>query len=154
MATTEMPLSDEQHKACGKALFNFAWTLLKKPDRSVDDDDMMVHACHAMYLHWSKVGEAVNFARAEWQLSRVYAVLGRAETALHHATRCLDICRANDLGGFDLAFAYEALARASAVAAGTDEVRRYLDLAHEAAAGIADDEDREILLGDLRTVPG
>ena len=38
MATTEMPLTDEQHEKCGKALFNYTWTLIRKPDRTEDED--------------------------------------------------------------------------------------------------------------------
>ena len=151
---TTMPLTDEQHKECGKALFNSVWTLLEKPDRSAQDDDEMVHACHAMYLHWSKVGTPTNFARAQWQLSRVYSVLNRADPAIHHADRCLDICRANDLGGFDLAFAHEALARAHAVAGDAAKVKQHLELADEAGQAVGDDEDREILIADLKTIPG
>jgi len=48
-------------------------------------------------------------------VSRVYAVLGRAEPARHHAQRVLDVCLENGIGDWDLGFAYEALARAAAV---------------------------------------
>ena len=42
----------------------------------------MLHAAHASRFHWGEVGEPVNFARGEWQISRVYAVLGRPEPAI------------------------------------------------------------------------
>ncbi len=154
MADTTMPLTDEQHTACGKALFNLTWTFLSKPDRTGHDDEMMAHAAHASYLHWSKVGEPVNFSRAEWLLSRVYAVLGRPETALRHGRRCLDICETNGIGDFDLAFAHEALARAHSVAGHAGEAGRHLELAEKAGRNIADEEDRKMLLDDLRTIPG
>ncbi len=154
MARTTMPLTDEQHQECGKALFNFVWTFLDKPQRTEDETDLMIHACHASWLHWSKVGKSVNFARSEWQLARVYAVAGRAEPALRHAQRCLKICQENGIGDFDLAFAYEALARACAVAGDPKRVRQYLALAGEAGRRIAEADDREIVEKDLRTVPG
>ena len=47
----------------------------------------MIHAAHASRYHWSQVGEPVNVAHGEWQCSHVYAALGRAEPALHHARR-------------------------------------------------------------------
>ncbi len=103
MPNPEMPLKDEEHEQCGRALFNFVWTLLEKPHRSPQETDLMIHACHAMWLHWSKVGKPVNFARAEWQLARVYAVAGLPERARHHGQHCLEICQANRLGSFDLA---------------------------------------------------
>ena len=55
-----------------------------------------------------------NLARGEWQCSRVYAVLGRAEPALWHARRCVELDEAGAEGreDWDLAAAYEAMARA------------------------------------------
>jgi hypothetical protein len=110
----------------------------------------MVHAAHASALHWSNVGAPVNAVRGEWQCSRVYAVLGRAEPSLHHARRCLELSEAApDLEEFDLPFAYEAMARALAVAGDRDAARDYLARGREAAAGIADAEDRAIVERDL-----
>lgn len=94
----------------------------------------------------------VNLARGEWQVSRVYAVLGRAEPALHHARRCLEICEAHGIGDFDLAFAYEALARASAVAGQPGERDRYMALARTAGERIVEEDDRTTFFGDLATV--
>jgi len=83
----------------------------------------------------------------------VYATLGRSEPALFHARRALEICEASGLGEFDLAFCYEAIARAHAVAGNSDEARQWqlrgLSLVHD----VADDEDREILAADLASVP-
>jgi hypothetical protein len=134
-------------------LFNFTWTLLEKPDRSSREDDLMIHAAHAQRFHWEWVGEPVNHARGEWQVSRVYAVLGRAEPALYHARRCLEICEAHGLGDFDVAYAYEALARAHGVAGDGDEAGRFVGLASQAAEEIADADDREQVLADLATLP-
>ena len=75
---------------------------------------------------------------------------GRGEPALHHAGRCLGLCRDNDLGGFDLAYAYEALARAEKLAGRPEEVRRYVKLADEIAGTIPDAEDRKHVEEDLK----
>ena len=85
---------------------------------------------------------------------RVYAVLERPEPALYHARRVLDLCQDNGIGDFDLAFAYEALARAHAIAGDAALARDYTDQALAAAEDIADDEDRDIVLADLETIPG
>lgn len=152
MPTTTMKLTAQQHEQCGRALFNTVWTLLDQPNRSMDDDDLMVHTVHAMMLHWLQVGTPVNFARGEWQLSRVYAVLGRTEGAMRHAERCLAICQEDGIVGFDLAFAYEALARAHAVAGNTAQTSRFLILAEQAGRDIAEHDDRKILFDDLQTI--
>ena len=134
-------------------LFNQVWSFLERTDRTQADDDTMLHAAHASRYHWGEVGEPVNFARGEWQVSRVYAVLGRSEPALYHAQRCLDLCRAHQLGDFDLAFAYEALARASAIAGHGEDRARFLDLGRAAGEQIAEQDDREIFFADLNSVP-
>ncbi len=152
MTETSMKLSPDQHRQCAKALFNSVWELLDQPGRTKDQDDLMVHRVHAMMLHWLQVGEPVNFARGEWQLSRVYAVLGRFEPAVHHAERCRVICQDNALGAFDEGFACEALARAHAVGGNDAQVESFLDRARAAAREIDDEADRAILLADLTTV--
>lgn len=145
-------LSDERRLAA--ALFNATWTLLEKEDRTRDEDDAMLHMAHASRHHWGQVGKPENFGRGEWQCSRVYAVLGRPEPCLHHAQRCLDICQENGIGDWDLAFAYEALARGHAVAGNTEQARAYTEQALAAAEDIAQDDERELVLSDLETIPG
>ena len=147
------------HARVGADLFNRTWDLLERDGRGVVDDDTMLHMAHASRHHW---GQAVladqagpeRLARGEWQISRVYAVLRRPEPALHHARRCLALCQEHGIGDFDLAFAYEALARASAAAGDIDATQGYLGQARESAADIGQDEDRELLLTDLATLPG
>jgi len=137
-------------------LFNETWRLMEQENRSRDDDDRMIHTAHASRYHWGQAAEATpaHLARGEWQISRVYTVLGRPEPALHHARRVLDICREHGIGDWDLAFAYEALARASAVAGDAAQARGYTDQALAAAREIASGDDRAILLADLETIPG
>jgi len=137
-------------------LFNETWRLLDHQRRTRPDDDRMIHTAHASRYHWGQVPAATpaHLARGEWLISRVYSVLGRAEPALHHARRVLDLCQENGIGDFDLAFAYEALARAHAVAGDAARARDSTDQALAAAGDIADDEDRDLVLADLETVPG
>jgi hypothetical protein len=54
---------------------------------------------------------------------------------------------------FDLPSAYEALARAHAVAGDTDEARRYVELGRAAAAGIAEEDDRGQLESQFASIP-
>lgn len=135
------------------SLFNAVWTLLENPSRTPDDDLRMIHMAHASRYHWSRVGTEVHAVRGEWQCSRVYATLGRSEPALFHARRALEICEANGIGEFDLAICYEAIARAYAFAGDFDEARRWQQRGLEAANDVAEDDDREILLADLASVP-
>lgn len=154
-ASGESPMLDpDEERRLGAELFNEVWRLLESDDRSTEQDDQMVHAAHASAYHWRRVGKAENFARSEWQCSRVYSVLGRAEPALHHAHRSLELCERNGIGDFDLAFAYEALARAHALAGDAGQARHMTELAVAACEHIADPEDKQIVLADLETIPG
>jgi hypothetical protein len=146
-------VSDE--RALGARLFNETWLLLEREDRDQQDDDQMIHTAHASRYHWGQAPGVTpaHLARGEWQISRVYAVLGRAEPAIYHAQRVVDICQANGIGDWDLAFGYEALARAFAVASDAEAARAFTDRALAAAETIAEDEDRDLLLADLETIP-
>lgn len=143
-------------KLLAAQLFNQTWRLLEHPERTRADDDGMIHTAHASRYHWGQVPEVTpaHLERGEWLISRVYAVLGRAEPALHHARRVLDLCQEHRIGDFDLAFAYEALARAHAVAGDPGRARECTDQALAAAADIADGDDRTLVLADLETIPG
>lgn len=152
MPDTDIDVTDERRLAA--ALFNRTWTLMEKEDRTRDEDDAMLHMAHASRHHWGRIGTPANLGRGEWQCSRVYALLGRAEPCLHHAQRCLDICVENGIADWDLAFAYEALARGYAVAGDAAQARSFTEQALAAAEDITTDEDRELVLSDLETIPG
>jgi hypothetical protein len=141
------------HRKLAVDLFNGVWELLEKPDRTKEENDTMLHAAHASRYLWGQVGTAVNLARGEWQVSRVYSVLARSEPALYHARRCLEICKENNIRDFDLAYAYEAIARALAVGGRSVESLRYQATASEAGEQIAEEDDRELFFRDLATIP-
>ena len=154
-ATPTTDLDPETRRLLAASLFNHVWTLLENPDRTSQQDDEMLHAAHASRFHWGEpgVGEPVHLARGEWQCSRVYAVLGMPVPALFHARKVLDICQREGIADFDLAFAYEALARAAAIAGDTSEARRWAEMARAACEQVAEEDDREIVIADLETLP-
>jgi hypothetical protein len=133
-------------------LFNYCWDLIEKEDRSDRETDLMIDAAHASRFFWEAVGEPVNHARGEWQISRAYAVAGRPEPALHHAKRSREICEANGIGDFDLAYAYEAMARAYAVAGEGSESVEWAEKARGLVPEIEDEDDRAQLLEDLASI--
>jgi hypothetical protein len=141
------------HRQLGVDLFNYTWTLIDKSDRTEDESQMMIHAAHASAYHWRQVGTPLNFSRSDWQISRVYAVLNRPEASLYHAQHCLNICEAEGIGDFDLAFAYEALARSYAAGDQIEEAQKYLDLANQAGKKIKKKGDRDYFFDELATIP-
>ena len=141
------------HRQLGVDLFNHTWTLLEQEERTADEDDAMLNASHASRWHWSQASEEAKYqARGEWQLARVYAMLGRGEPAVYHAERCLDWCGRGDVEDWDVAFAHEALARAHRVAGDVEAAERHKRLAREFGDAIADPEDREHFDKDWSTL--
>ncbi len=152
MSASEKGIDQETHKKLAIGLFNRVWDLLDKSERTQDEADTMVHAAHASRFHWGEVGTPLEFERGEWQISRVYAVLERPEPALFHAKRCLGICEANEIVDFDIAFAYEALARAHAVAGDRAKAEEFIALAEKAAESIEDEGNRDYTLSEVASV--
>ena len=77
--------------------------------------------------------------------------VGRPEVALHHARRCLELVESHPAiaEDWDLAFALEALARASAAAGDLDGGRELRARAVAAAAAVADPEERALVEAEL-----
>jgi hypothetical protein len=133
-------------------LFNRVWELMETPNRTQDDDDEMLYAAHASIHHWGVVGQPEHRVRGEWQISRVYAVLGRSEPAIAHAQRCLELCEQHGIADWDLAYACEALARAHKTAGDAPEVAKFKKLVREAGDRISEAEDREHFDEDFATL--
>jgi len=140
------------HRKIAVDLFNYVWTLLEKADRTPDEDEQMLNAAHASRYHWGIVGSAKQFSIGDWQISRVYAVLKRNEPALYHATRALRWAESGDVGPFFVAYGYEAMARACAVAGDRAGMERNIGAARELAALIPEQKDRAQLENDLATI--
>jgi hypothetical protein len=99
------------HRQIGIATFNETWSLFES-----DPADALLHTAHTSAYHWRPVAEPVNLVRSDWLLARAYTVKGWSEPALYYAQRALRLCEENGIGDFDLAYAYEGMARAHALA--------------------------------------
>ncbi len=153
MASPTTTNTTDWHRFFAVDCNHLVWKLLGKPDRTAEDDLTMLHAAHASYFHWLQVGKIENTIRGEWMCSRVYAVLRESEPALRHAQHALRLCEENGVKDFDLAYAYEAMARAHACAEQRYAARQFHVLAAGAATEIADAEDRKIFVNDLHAEP-
>jgi len=150
MADEKLTL-DQWHKKQAVALFNATWDLIDKKDKSKQDEINMIHTAHASRYHWGQIGAALEFARGEWQISRVYALLRQGPSALFHGQESLRLCTENNIGGFDLAFGYEAIARAYKVLDRRDS-DIFKDKALEAAQKVEDKGDRDYTLSEINSI--
>lgn len=150
-----MSIDAAAHRALAIEANNSTWDILGQPLADISDDDAeeMTRRAYAAAYHWARAERATvaNEARAEWLLAKIWIARSNGAIALRHAERCLDACRRGELADFDLAYAYEAAARAQACLDNLAEGRRLRDLA--AAVPIADDADRAQVVADLATGP-
>ncbi|MDH4214830.1 MAG: hypothetical protein OEV85_13010 [Candidatus Thorarchaeota archaeon] len=148
MSIEKMTL-DEFHKKMAITTNNGIWPTLDKEKPSKEELEEALHMAHTSLYHWSKIGQPINIARAEYMVSRVYSAFSWAEPALHHARRCLKITEETGIGDFDLAFAYEAMTRAYLAAGVKKECKKYQLLTQKAINAMKGEEDRKICQTEL-----
>jgi hypothetical protein len=138
------------HRKTAAQCFNKTWDYLDKKKRTADHDAIMLHSAHASRYHWSLVGSPGNLAVGDWQISRVYAALDQPSLSLRFAKSSLEIARKNKLPEI-LVTAYEAMARAHAVAKNFTAARNHLGKALTQLDSLTiEDGDREIYLDQIR----
>ncbi len=153
MSEAEKFTLEEAHKEFGKRFNGRVWQLLGSEERTPDEDQEMVFAAYASHYHWLQIGTEVNQQRGEWMIAHVHTVLGKTDLALKHAKRCLELTEnfREQMADFDIAYAYEGIARANALAGQRDAAKKYLALAQEAGDQIDDPESKEIFGGDIES---
>ena len=144
-------MTEINNRELAVTLFNKTWEYLDKA-RSEAEDHQMVLTAHASCYHWSQCGTAIEQARGEWQISRVHSVLKQGSIALWHAQRSLTLCLENQIADFDLAFAYEAIARAYQCLGHSVERDEALRSAYEAAEKIADEDDKNYAVSEINSI--
>jgi len=142
---------DQAHRHFAQSINGEVWELLGMKSRTPEQNERMLHASHASLYHWLAIGTPVNRQRGEWMCAHVNTVLGHADPALRHATRCMELTEEHraDMKDFDLAYAHEGLARAQALAGLREESIENYRRAAELGGAIEDEEDRAIFMGDL-----
>lgn len=146
-----MPPKSERefHRKTAAHCFNKTWDYLEKKRRTERDNREMLLLAHASRYHWSIVGTPRNQAVGDWQISRVYAALKQPQLSLSFAKSSLEICKKEKLSEV-LATAYEAVARAYAVAQNQASARKYLKLARNQLKTLKlDVEDRRVYQGQI-----
>ncbi|MDH3517894.1 MAG: hypothetical protein OEM66_03120 [Acidimicrobiia bacterium] len=138
-----------QHRTMASLLFNEAWAGLERPDREPGDERIMLAAALGSWYHWRQVGTPREFAVSDWQVARVFAVLGDARRAAEFAESSRRWCAEHGLGPFLTGYAYEALARAAIAGGDLSLARRHLASATTRAGKITDTDDRALLDADL-----
>ena len=141
------------HRRFAVELFNRSWDLLEQPERSADEDAEMLAAAFGSAWHWQQVGTAENIALGDHQISKVASHVGQPALALHYARRALEAIETGHFGDWQVAAAYEGMARASA-AAGDDAGRDYwVQRCTVALGAVPDAGDRSVVAEQLLNLP-
>ena len=129
------------------------FALLDKKDRNAKGDLRMINFAKSSLYHWRKSDkyDIANEHRGQWLLSYVYSKLNKSNEALHHAKRTLKITEENttQLKDYDLAYAYESMARAYSVSGNKDKAEQWHNKAKEAGDLIESECDKEYFIFDL-----
>jgi len=149
-----LPLNQvEVSAAAAKVAFNGAWDLIDTGERTPDQDrEMLLKAAASRYLWADAEGGDSALAIGDWQVAHVLSLLGAADLALQFATSSLQRVLANGWSDWRLASAQEGMARAYAAIGDRENRDRYADECR-ALLPTLDVEDREIIGGQLATVP-
>ena len=139
------------HRYFSAQCFNQAWELIKKPDRTTEEDEAMISLSHASHYHWTQREgySPTNASIANWQLARIYTIVGRLEQARHYASLCLQSSREAGVEAVFLGYAYEALARVERLDGNEEQAQKYVAAALQQVEKAEDEEDRQMLLDDL-----
>lgn len=142
------------HREIAVTCFNKVWDLLVLENRTEKESEEMVHLSHSSFWHWTKVQKhtPTNLSIGYWQLSRVYAVTGKGETALHYAEKCIEISTNAELKPFYIAYAHEAAARAYKGLGEAVKCQVSLETAFHFTSQVVDDESKGWLTKDLEDI--
>lgn len=156
-AEVETPVSDnptgDWHRRQGIEANNSVWDLLAKPDRTPEDDEDLLRRAYTSAYHWQRAtgtGPA-NEIRARYMIARALHATHQPERALVTAEGALALCREHGIADFDLAYAYEAQARALWALGRTPDGDAAMAAAR--AVPIADPEDLAIVEKDFADLP-
>ena len=147
----DIVLASDVHRKIGIELFNKTWGLMDKTDRTPSEDATMLEFAHSSAYHWSFSGTLVNQQRGYWLISRVYAVLAIPDACLLFAKLCRESTESglSEMEDFDIAFSFEALARAYTL---KDDLGKAAEMFRSAASAgklIKDDEDQKVFTESL-----
>jgi hypothetical protein len=153
MSSSSQPFdSSAAHRFFSAHCFNEAWALIDKPNRTEEENRLMLAVSFASLWHWSRRDDCVprNLSIGYWQVSRIFALLGDSANARRYGDACMEHSLSES--PFFLAYAHEALARAAALDGDSNRCAQHLTEARQLASQIADAEERAALEKDLRSI--
>ncbi len=144
---------EDAHRYFAGSINGEVWDLLSRQERSRLDDERLLAAAFASYYHWLYAGTVVNMQRGEYMIARAFLAVKNYPEALAHAKRCRELTENNtaDMQDFDIAYAFEILARSSAATGFKDNALENSNKARRAGEKIKGKEDNELFFNDFNS---
>ncbi|WP_309399249.1 hypothetical protein [Cerasicoccus maritimus] len=144
----------KSHRFFAVEAFNECWELMHLPERNSDEERMMLRLAETSFWHWQHAAgrKATNDAVGYWLLSRVYALVDDAATALDYAEKGIEVVKGHKLNAFYVGYAWEAASRAYFLAGKTNQAEQALAKAKREVAKISDPANKAALEMDLLNV--
>jgi hypothetical protein len=146
-------VDDAEHRELGIQLFNRCWELLDHGTLSPDAKEELLTVAFASRYHWSFAGASEQFIVGDWMISRAAGVVGEGHLALTYAQLAYDEAQRVEVPDWLSASVCEGLARAYAANGDVSACEEWITTAERLVASIADDEDRELIAGQLASIP-
>ena len=141
------------HRCFASECNNRAWQLADQTTRTEAENDEMLNAGHAAALHWSRVGDELNDARARLLLAHVHAGCGNGQMALRYARASHAYFMGNASPDWEVAFSHAVMAHAGAAAGDRDLHATHYHAARTAGDAIKDSEDKATFEASFASIP-
>ena len=132
---------------------NMAWPLADQRSRTDAEQDEMLNAAHAAAWHWSRVGNALNDARARMLLAHAHATCGNGRMALRYARPSHAYLMSYNCPDWEIAFSHAVMAHAAAAAGDPDLHSSHYAAAQAAGEAIVGAADKEIFETSFAVIP-
>lgn len=138
------------HRSIAVSTYSACWDLLES-ERSSEDDRNLLSLAFTSRYHWSQVGSAMQWATADWMVSRCAAAIGEGSLSMTFAKSALASVP-EDAPAWMRASMHEGMARACVVI-GDDEGRvQHIAQARKILTSEPSQEDRELIESQIATV--
>lgn len=146
---------DEAHRYFAIEFNNAIFGLAEKPTLTALEKEEIIQKAHSAVLHWQKFSKSTiaNSQRGYYMVAKAYVAVGETENALKYSKLCYDItCKNEDkLFDWDLAYAFEIMARTFAMNNDTKNFKKFYKKAQQQELKIKDQGDLKYFSSDFKS---
>jgi hypothetical protein len=146
-------MDDAAHRKLGVKTYNRCWELLELPERTSDEDQLLLTLAFTSKYHWSFVAGLKETTIGNWMIARAAAAVGEGHLALTYARLADDASQGPGVEDWMVASAAEGVARAYAALGDLASRDEWFEKCERLVAAISDREERELIASQLASVP-